>query len=256
MHAGSGTNVVFQEQATGCPVVAGWVASHAAYCPRVTSVTSIAKRPGTVTARPMQRTPAESDQHDSCGWQAGQATDVPPAGARPPAPAPPPADSAPLAPVGAPPGAVVPPTPSDPAFAGPPSVADAPPPPCAPSLADEPPLADAPPVPLDRSTSAAPSISVAPAVFCAMAPTGPFLVPQPMSPSSKQMATAIGASANIDHHTFVRERVTVRLIRLISRTTLDRIRGPGGVFGSSLSSYRRSGRGAATAARTPYLVPA
>jgi hypothetical protein len=65
MHVASGAKLVFHAQSAVCPVVDGLVASHASYCPRVTSVTSMANAPGTDTELVMQRDPELSDQHDS-----------------------------------------------------------------------------------------------------------------------------------------------------------------------------------------------
>ncbi len=94
MQVGSGVKVAFQAQASACPLLGGLVFNQAAYCPRVTSVASMAK-PGTGTAVATQRVRPELSVHsDSCGEHVG-AWVVPPVAEFPPRPLVPPPDEVP-----------------------------------------------------------------------------------------------------------------------------------------------------------------
>src|SRR6266540_5266790 len=149
MHVASGTKLVFNVQDDGAPVIAGLVASQAAYWPRVTSVASTPKPDGRGTDRATQREPVASDQQTSCSPHAGHAPAPPLPALPPPVPtlAPPaPALAPPLPALPPPVPALAPPRPALP----PPVPALAPPrpalPPPVPALA--PPLpALAPPLP-------------------------------------------------------------------------------------------------------------
>jgi hypothetical protein len=186
MQVGSGVKVVFQAHAVACPLLGGLVLNQAAYCPRVTSVASMAN-PGTDTEVATQRVgPVLSFHSDSCARHVGLPV-LPPLAELPPKPLVPPVAELPpvlLVPPAEdiPPVAdVLPPTMVEPLVLPPPpeapprllAVEPANPPAVFPALpvetvAEVPPLAITPPVP-----TAPPEAAVSPARGCAPSIPGP-----------------------------------------------------------------------------------